>query len=109
MGEQATRYRWHRRAERSQALARKAKEIHGSTCQVCSTDLATVYGEVGQGYIEAHHRTPFSALDGRPTELDPEADFAVVCPNCHRMLHKGPPFTLDELRAMLRSNAVSIS
>lgn len=97
---EAKRYRWHRRAERSATLARRAKEIHGTTCQVCETDLVAVYGSVAAGYIEAHHLTPFASLEGRPTALDPESDFAVVCPNCHRMLHMGPPYTLDELRAM---------
>jgi 5-methylcytosine-specific restriction protein A len=99
-GVEARRYRWHRRAERSRALSRDAKRYHGTVCQVCEIDLGTVYGPIGHGYIEAHHLTPFAELDGRPTHLDPIADFAVVCPNCHRMLHKGPPYTLDELRVM---------
>jgi predicted HNH restriction endonuclease len=43
----------------------------------------------------------FAALEGRPTELDVEKDFAVVCANCHRMLHKGPPYTIAELKTML--------
>jgi 5-methylcytosine-specific restriction enzyme A len=60
------------------------------------------YGEIGAGYIEAHHLTPFSELKGRPTQLDPKTDFAVLCPNCHRMLHKkSPPFTPEELRAAM--------
>jgi 5-methylcytosine-specific restriction protein A len=70
-------------------------------CQVCDVDLGEVYGDIGAGYIEAHHLTPFASLDGRATELDPRDDFAVVCPNCHRMLHKGPPFSIAELRARI--------
>jgi 5-methylcytosine-specific restriction enzyme A len=101
---EARRYRWHRRAERSQDLPRLAKEHHGWACQVeaCGKTLADVYGEEHhEPYIEAHHLEPFSALRGRPTELDPEKDFAVVCPDCHRMLHqrKGSPYTLEELSA----------
>lgn len=56
---------------------------------------------MAQEYIEAHHLTPFAALEGRPTELDVEKDFAVVCANCHRMLHKGPPYTIAQLKTML--------
>jgi 5-methylcytosine-specific restriction enzyme A len=68
---------------------------------VCDVRLEEVYGPVAKGYIEAHHLTPFASLEGRPTELDPETDFAVVCANCHRMLHKGPPYAIVELKAML--------
>ncbi len=41
-------------------------------------------------YIEAHHLVPLSfyAEDEIP-ELSPRDDFAVVCANCHRMLHRG--------------------
>jgi len=100
-GIEAKRYRWHRRAERSPSLARDAKQIHGSRCQVqaCGKRLVDLYGEVGDGYIEAHHLTPFADLDGRPTELDPATDFAVVCPDCHRMIHRRrEPYTLAEAR-----------
>jgi predicted HNH restriction endonuclease len=47
--------------------------------------------------------TPFAELEGRPTQLDPRMDFAVVCPNCRRMPHgETPPLLPDELRARLR-------
>jgi 5-methylcytosine-specific restriction protein A len=63
--------------------------------------LEEVYGPVADGYIEAHHLMLFASLEGRPTELDPKTDFAVVCANCHRMLHRGAPYTVQELRDML--------
>jgi 5-methylcytosine-specific restriction protein A len=70
---------------------------------VCGFNFEATYGEIGADFIEAHHLTPFSELQGRPTRLDPRADFAVVCPNCHRMLHtRTPPLPPDELRALLR-------
>jgi 5-methylcytosine-specific restriction enzyme A len=105
-GLEAKRYRWHRRAERSPSLAREAKGIHGTRCQVptCGKELADTYGEIAEGYIEAHHLTPFASLDGRPTELDPATDFVVVCPDCHRMLHRrAEPYTLDELSLMIEA------
>ena len=105
-GIEAKRYRWHRRAERSPSLAREAKRLHGMRCQVqaCGKLLGDRYGEAGEGYIEAHHLTPFAVLDGRPTELDPTTDFAVVCPDCHRMIHRRKePYTLDEVSAMITS------
>lgn len=104
-GLEAKRYRWHRRAERSPSLAREAKRIHGTRCQVpaCGKDLRETYGEVATGYIEAHHLKPFASLDGRPTELNPATDFAVLCPDCHRMAHRrqAEPYTLAELSAMI--------
>jgi predicted HNH restriction endonuclease len=47
-GIEAKRYRWHRRAERSPSLARGAKRIHGTRCQVaaCRKELVNLYGTV---------------------------------------------------------------
>lgn len=101
-GVEAKRVRWHQQVERSRALAKKAKQVHGDRCQACETRLGAVYGEdIGGGYIEAHHLVPFSSLDGRPTELDPATDFAVLCPNCHSMVHRGPPLKLNDIRQRL--------
>ena len=39
-------------------------------------------------YIEAHHLTPLHALSGEgPVLTNPETDFAVLCANCHKMIH----------------------
>jgi 5-methylcytosine-specific restriction protein A len=103
---EARRYRWHKRAERSRSLASAAKKVHGTRCQVeaCNKRLSDIYGELGADYIEAHHLTPFSSLEGRPTELDPLRDFAVVCPDCHRMIHRRPePYSLAEISALMSS------
>jgi 5-methylcytosine-specific restriction enzyme A len=102
---EAKKLRWHLRAERNPKLARDAKRIHGSTCQVCGFIYKDRYGEIGDGYIEAHHITPFSELADRPTQLDPAADFAVVCASCHRMIHRRrPPYDLDTIRDSINAN-----
>jgi 5-methylcytosine-specific restriction protein A len=101
-GIEAMKERWHKRSERNPRLARDAKRFHGTTCMVCDFNFEQRYGELGEGFIEAHHLTPFAELNGRPTQLDPASDFIVVCPNCHRMLHqRTPPLTPDELIALL--------
>jgi 5-methylcytosine-specific restriction protein A len=46
------------------------------------------YGEVGKGFIEAHHLTPLYSLKGQKVTLDPRRDFSVLCSNCHRMIHR---------------------
>ena len=102
-GIEAQKERWHKRSERNPRLARDAKRYHGSTCMVCGFNFEARYGELGAGYIEAHHLTPFSELQGRPTQLNPSTDFIVVCPNCHRMLHREtPPLTPHDLEGRLQ-------
>jgi 5-methylcytosine-specific restriction enzyme A len=102
-GEEGRRYHWHRRVERNPRLARDAKRYHGTTCTVCGFNFAGRYGEIGEGFIEAHHLVPMSEIGDRPRQQDPRTDFTVVCPNCHRMLHRRvPPLTPVELFGMLR-------
>jgi 5-methylcytosine-specific restriction enzyme A len=101
-GTEAMKERWHKRSERNPRLARDAKRFHGTTCMVCGFNFEDRYGELGTGFIEAHHLTPFAQLHGRPTQLDPAVDFIVVCPNCHRMLHRRtPPLPPAELQTLL--------
>jgi HNH endonuclease len=38
--------------------------------------------------IEAHHLIPLSQLKGKRVALDPKNDVAVLCANCHRMVHR---------------------
>jgi len=87
--EEIRRYRYHRRIERNARLAREAKRVHGYTCQVCQFNFKERYGDLGHEYIEAHHLTPLSELPpNQPLRLSPKDDFAVVCANCHRMIHR---------------------
>lgn len=84
-------YKLHKLRERDSKINKKKKEVyfkkHGKlNCEVCDFDFYKVYGEIGKGFIEAHHRIPLSDLDGESkTELK---DLALVCSNCHRMLHR---------------------
>lgn len=58
-------------------------------CEVpgCSFDFLETYGEIGRNYAVVHHRKPLASLSsaGSKTSLD---DLAVVCPNCHAMIHR---------------------
>jgi 5-methylcytosine-specific restriction protein A len=101
-GMEAMKERWHRRSERNPKLVKDAKSYHGATCMVCGFNFEAIYGELGAGFIEAHHLTPFADLKGRPTKLDPRTDFVVLCPNCHRMLHRqSPPLTPNNLQTLM--------
>ncbi|MBV5343832.1 HNH endonuclease [bacterium] len=79
---------------------------YGAICSVCNLDFGKRYGEIGKGFIHVHHLKPVSIRKGY--ELSPINDLRPVCPNCHAMLHKRKPepYTIDELKFLLKTNAV---
>jgi 5-methylcytosine-specific restriction enzyme A len=98
-------YRQHRTRERNRRLIQRAKEQamrtgQGLKCKVCGFDFFERYGELGKGFIECHHMTPISEYTiVRTTSLK---DIALVCSNCHRMLHKRRPWlTIDQLSEIM--------
>ena len=86
--EDATCFRMHKRIERNVSLVKAVKKYHGYTCQVCGTNFEMCYGVLGKDYIEAHHLRPLATLKGKRVAMDPVKDFAVLCANCHRMIHR---------------------
>ncbi|MFH1732753.1 MAG: HNH endonuclease [Planctomycetota bacterium] len=84
--------RLHKTRERNRKLVRKKKQLalekYGRlACEVCGFDFALVYGGHGEAFIECHHCTPLGKLKVKGvTRLQ---DLALVCANCHRMLHRG--------------------
>ncbi|MBP2367674.1 HNH endonuclease [Pseudonocardia parietis] len=98
--------RRHLRRERKAALrSRKiaqARELgRPVACEVCDVDFSVVYGEHGTGYIECHHRPSLHGIGPTQTHID---DLALICSNCHRMIHRTTPaLTVEELSAIVRS------
>jgi len=88
--EDLRKLRIHKRLERNRSLALKVKKHLGLTCQACKMNFEDKYGEIGKGFIEAHHLIPIADLYGKRVALDPQKDFAVLCSNCHRMIHRSP-------------------
>jgi 5-methylcytosine-specific restriction enzyme A len=107
--EQAKRYRQHRAIERQPSHSKAVKKRLGTRCMGCSFELSELYGVLGQGYIEAHHLTPLASLqDDEVVHFDPEKDFAVLCPNCHRIIHRMDDASdIEGLRALVRKGALS--
>ena len=105
--EEQKRYRRHRRIERNTKAAAQAKRFLGVTCQVCNFNYKKTYGELGESYIEAHHLIPLASLpEGQVVSMDLQKDFAVLCANCHRMVHQSnPPLSPHELRERMQSLA----
>ena len=96
--------RRHRSRERNRALRQrriKAALRRGSrlACEICGFDFERVYGDRGSGYIECHHVVPLHEAGEGRTDLN---DLALICANCHRMIHRRAPWpTPGELRAVI--------
>jgi 5-methylcytosine-specific restriction enzyme A len=91
--------------ERNRALvASKRKSVLKANgklfCEICDFDFEAKYGIRGRDFIECHHTRPIAALAvGGKTHIN---DLALVCSNCHRMIHRRQPWlSLDELRNMI--------
>jgi 5-methylcytosine-specific restriction enzyme A len=97
-------YGMHRRIERHPRASGEAKRYHGTACQACGFSFVEGYGELGAGFIEAHHLRPLSSLEeGVPVRYDVATDFAVLCSNCHRMIHRtSDPSDMEGFRRLVR-------
>lgn len=90
--------------KRDKAIVEKAKLKWGCVCQVCGFDFEAVYGDIGKGFIEAHHIEPLAERNGKgkDTSID---DFAMLCANCHRMIHRGEStMSVRRLQKIVRKN-----
>jgi 5-methylcytosine-specific restriction protein A len=94
------------RGKRPSTAAKQAKKFHGTICQTCDLDFEKRYGAIGKGFIEAHHLRPIASLEeGVAVTYDVAADFAVLCANCHRMIHRSAdPSDLNKFRETVQSN-----
>jgi len=103
--------RRHLARERNQKLRRRkiaaVRRTAGRVaCEVCGFDFQHTYGERGTDFIECHHRLPLHVSGTTKTSL---ADLALLCSNCHRMIHRSKPWlTIEQLTALVtRDNPTS--
>lgn len=85
---------------RNTKLVKQVKAELGSTCQGCGVALSSTYGEIGAGFIEAHHLTPLAQAPDNGIELTSK-DFAVLCPTCHRIIHRLGCPSLEKLQRVV--------
>jgi len=84
----------HLQRERNASLVKQKKEARiratgRLSCEVCDFDFSETYGQHGDGFCEVHHLKSLSQANGEiETELN---DLAVVCSNCHRIIHRTDP------------------
>ncbi|MBW5251123.1 HNH endonuclease [Streptomyces sp. P01-B04] len=96
--------RRHRARERNKGLRKKkiASVLQRGgqlACEACGFDFEKLYGDRGAGYIECHHVVPLHVAGEGQTKL---SDLALICANCHRMIHRRAPWpTPEELRASI--------
>ncbi|MEU9435736.1 HNH endonuclease [Streptomyces sp. NPDC048252] len=78
-------YRERNKPLRDQKIRAALEEGVSLRCEVCSFDFTAAYGDLGDGYIEVHHRLPLHISGVTETRM---ADLALLCANCHRMCHR---------------------
>jgi 5-methylcytosine-specific restriction protein A len=98
-------YKMHKVRERDRKIISKKKakvfsEKGNLECECCGFDFEKTYGELGKGFIECHHIIPLNKFsDSKETKLE---DLALVCSNCHRMLHNRiSEVSVSDLRQLL--------
>lgn len=97
--------RKHTARERNSALIAQAKEQFKNKnsrlfCEACNFDFEKAYGARGLNFIEAHHITPVSEM--LPSQKTKISDIAMVCSNCHKILHRSRPWlTISQLKNLI--------
>ena len=97
--------RIHRYRERDPSLVtgKKQRVLAASgivACEGCGFNFGVTDGQRGDGFIECHHTKPVSEL--KPSEKTKLHDLALVCSNCHRMIHRRRPWlSIDDLRTLV--------
>ena len=72
------------------------------SCEVCGFNFESVYGDLGKEFIHVHHKKALYLI-GENYHPDIKNDLALVCPNCHAMLHRNRKdiLTVEKLREMI--------
>jgi hypothetical protein len=98
--------RLHRFRERDSRVIQIAKDNFKKKygrifCQICEIDFEEKYGQIGSDFIEAHHTMPVGKM---PPDYKTKPDeIAMLCPNCHRMIHKRRPWLeMPDLKKLLK-------
>jgi predicted HNH restriction endonuclease len=93
-GERLAWFTSHRRREYKLREAKIKEALKSNSgrllCEVpgCGFDFVERYGVLGEGFAHVHHLAPLGGApdDGFAVTLQ---DLAIVCPNCHAMIHRG--------------------
>jgi predicted HNH restriction endonuclease len=71
--------------ERDPRIRKEILKKYGYSCCICGFNFKDIYGNYEE-CIEVHHLSPLAKrAKGEKTDID---DLIVLCPNCHRAIHK---------------------
>lgn len=102
----------HRRKERDRKLVRVAKLSfklrYGKLfCECCGICFEEFYGSLGAEFIEAHHKLPLSEV--KEETAVKASDLAMLCANCHRMIHRGEGTDVPSLAQVVANRGSIVS
>jgi len=92
--------RLHVYRERDRAFSKRVRGYYLSKgngkieCNACRKFPVNVYGPLGHSAIEVHHKVPIEEL--QPDTVTTLTEMAVLCANCHRVVHSKRPCLLVE-------------
>lgn len=95
----------HRRRECDRKLVAKTKQSETTgrlACEVYDFESSEAYGL--EGVIDVHHVVPLHEAGASITTMK---DLALVCPTCHRVLHKHRP-TISPAVLRQKQNATDL-
>lgn len=105
--EETRRYILSRRIERSPKVRKDVLKVKPAICECCGLDPKLDYGFIGPAYetpLDVHHAKPLHSMaEDETRRYRVPDDFLILCPTCHRMMHKiGEPYDLERLKRRLR-------
>jgi hypothetical protein len=105
--DEVRRYTLSKRIERSSNVRRQVLSKRAPICEGCGLDPELDYsyrGPFEKMPLDVHHSAPlFSLAEGESRRYKIPNDFLVLCPTCHRMIHKqSDPSDLHLLKSNIR-------
>jgi 5-methylcytosine-specific restriction protein A len=83
------------------------KQFGKLDCECCGFNFTSAYGDLGNDFIECHHIVPLSKLSiESTTELK---DLALVCSNCHRMVHRIENCDIELLKEHINNQCQAVT
>ena len=104
--------RFHIYKERDRRFARMVRRHYKShsggklICQACGCVPVKTYGPNGKSCVEAHHKIPIEQL--QPDSVTVVSEMAMLCANCHRVVHsKRPCLTVEQVNQLVTAHRQS--
>jgi len=92
--------------KRDRSLRQRALAQARGTCEACQIEYGDFLNGLGAKVLQVHHRRQLAASD--TPRLTSIRDLAVVCANCHSLIHANPrqAMSVTRLRRLLLKYAV---